>query len=89
MLSLSLTSCSRRLVWQEEEEEEDDDDEEEALEAMALAWLRLKIVVEPGGAVALAAALFHGDAIKGEDVALTVSGGNVDADIFRRALDTL
>ncbi|MEM8592111.1 MAG: threonine/serine dehydratase [Pseudomonadota bacterium] len=63
--------------------------EEEALRAMALAWLRLKIVVEPGGAVALAAALFHGDEIEGDDVALTVSGGNVDADIFRRALDTL
>ena len=41
------------------------------------------------GDFALAAALFHGDAIEGEDEALTVSGGNVDADIFRRALDTL
>ena len=63
--------------------------EEEALRAMALAWLRLKIVVEPGGAVALAAALFHGDQISGEDVALTVSGGNVDAPLFQRALETL
>ncbi|MEM6277113.1 MAG: threonine/serine dehydratase [Pseudomonadota bacterium] len=63
--------------------------EEEALRAMALAWLRLKIVVEPGGAVALAAALFHGDAVEGEDVALTVSGGNVDPAVFAMALETL
>jgi threonine dehydratase len=35
--------------------------DEEALRAMALAFQRLKIVLEPGGAVALAAALWHGD----------------------------
>ncbi|MEM1374688.1 MAG: threonine/serine dehydratase [Pseudomonadota bacterium] len=63
--------------------------EEEALKAMALAWLRLKIVVEPGGAVALAAALFHGDAIEGADVVLTVSGGNVDPGLFQMALERL
>ena len=33
--------------------------EDEVLRAMALAWARLKIVVEPGGCVALAAALFQ------------------------------
>ncbi len=32
--------------------------DEQALHAMALAWQRLKLVLEPGGAVALAAALF-------------------------------
>jgi threonine dehydratase len=61
--------------------------EDEALEAVALAFSRLKIVAEPGGAVALAAALFHGEEIEGEDVIVTVSGGNVDAEVFRMALE--
>ncbi|CUH54083.1 threonine ammonia-lyase [Shimia marina] len=60
--------------------------EEEALHAMALAFKRLKIVVEPGGAVALAAALFHGDQIEGEAVVAVCTGGNVDADVFADAL---
>ncbi len=61
--------------------------EDEALHAVALAFARLKIVVEPGGAVALAAALFHGDEIEGEAVIATASGGNVDADVFQMALN--
>jgi threonine dehydratase len=58
----------------------------EALKAMALAFSRLKIVVEPGGAVALAAALFRPDAFEGEAVIAFATGGNVDAEIYRRAL---
>ncbi|UWS79003.1 threonine/serine dehydratase [Phaeobacter sp. G2] len=60
--------------------------EEEALRAMAMAFLRLKIVIEPGGAVALAAALFHPDEIKGEAVIAVATGGNVDAELFRQAI---
>ena len=60
--------------------------EEEALSAMAHAFRRLKVVIEPGGAVALAAALFHGDEIEGEDVVVVASGGNVDAEVYCRAL---
>ncbi|MND43074.1 L-threonine dehydratase catabolic TdcB [compost metagenome] len=60
--------------------------EDEALKAMALAFSRLKIVVEPGGAVALAAALFHGETL-GDTVIAVCSGGNVDSDIFRMALE--
>ncbi|SFL40638.1 threonine dehydratase [Shimia aestuarii] len=56
--------------------------EEEALRAVALAFKRLKIVVEPGGAVALAAALFHADKIEGDAVIAVCTGGNVDADLF-------
>lgn len=63
--------------------------EDEALRAMALAFLRLKIVVEPGGAAALAAALFHGDEIDGDDVVVVATGGNVDPALFARALETL
>ena len=59
--------------------------DEEMLRAMALAFKRLKLVLEPGGAVSLAAALWHaeGDA----DVIAVASGGNVDPAVFRTALD--
>ncbi|SDL06395.1 threonine ammonia-lyase [Aliiruegeria lutimaris] len=63
--------------------------DEECLKAVALAFLRLKIVLEPGGAAALAAALFHGDALDDGPVIVTASGGNVDPAIFARALETL
>ena len=60
--------------------------DDEALHAVALAWLRLRIVLEPGGAVALAAALFHAAKIEGDAVVVVASGGNVDAQVFARAL---
>jgi threonine dehydratase len=62
--------------------------ETEVLRAMAEAFRRLKLVAEPGGAVALAAALYHADAIAGDAVICTISGGNVDDAVVRRALDT-
>ncbi len=61
----------------------------DCLRAMALAFLRLKIVLEPGGAIALAAALFHGDQIEGDTVIIVASGGNVDPSVFAEALNTL
>jgi len=61
--------------------------EDECLRAMAIAYERLKIVVEPGGAAALAAALFHSDS--DQDVIVVATGGNVDPAMFRRALDTI
>ena len=60
--------------------------EEEALRAMVLAFMRLKIVVEPGGAVALAAALFHGASLNTDAVIAVASGGNVDPEIMGDAL---
>lgn len=63
--------------------------EADALNAMAQAFLRLKVVAEPGGAVALAAALCRQETLEKQDVIVTISGGNVDPDIFKRALDTL
>ena len=60
--------------------------DDEAMQAVALAFAHLKIVVEPGGAVALAAALFRGDQIAGDDVIAVATGGNVDAPVFARAL---
>jgi threonine dehydratase len=61
--------------------------DDEALHAMALAFSHLKVIAEPGGAVALAAALFRGDEIDGEEVIVTISGGNVDAEVFAMALN--
>jgi threonine dehydratase len=63
--------------------------DQEALRAVAQAFLRLKIVLEPGGAVALAAALFRRDQIEGDAVIVIASGGNVDLDIYEQALNTL
>ena len=54
---------------------------------MAVAFEHLKLVAEPGGAVALAAALYRSDQIEGDDVIVTISGGNVDAGVFRMALE--
>jgi threonine dehydratase len=56
------------------------------LRAMATAFKHLKLVIEPGGAVALAAAL-DGRLPADTGCAVAVaSGGNVDAEMFTRAL---
>jgi threonine dehydratase len=56
------------------------------LRVMATAFKHLKLVIEPGGAVALAAAL-DGRLPAGTECAVAVaSGGNVDAEMFTRAL---
>lgn len=59
--------------------------EDQALKAMALAHDRLKIVLEPGGAVALAAALFLPQ--QGDAVIALATGGNVDRAMMIRALN--
>jgi threonine dehydratase len=58
----------------------------EVLHAMAFAFRWLKLVVEPGGCVALAAALAGKLDLKGQAVVIIASGGNVDPDVFARAL---
>ena len=58
--------------------------DDQALQAMALAFTHLRLVLEPGGAVALAAALFCADLP--DTVICTASGGNVDAAVFADAL---
>ena len=60
--------------------------EEEVLRAMALALRHLKLVAEPGGAVALAAALFRGEDQAGDTMICTISGGNLDPAVLARAL---
>ncbi|HVM77826.1 MAG TPA: threonine/serine dehydratase [Stellaceae bacterium] len=58
----------------------------EAMRAMATAFDALKLVVEPGGAVALAAVLSEKFPIAGRTVAVTASGGNVDRETYIAAL---
>lgn len=60
--------------------------EDEVLKAMKIAFERLKIVIEPGGAVALAAALYHSDLLDSKTIVVVASGGNVDPETFAKAL---
>lgn len=57
--------------------------------AMALAFLHLKIVLEPAGAIALAAALSRIHDCRGRTVAVICSGGSVDRAVFTAALEAL
>lgn len=61
--------------------------DEEVLDAMEVAFREFKLVLEPGGAVALAAALTGKLPVKGRAVAVVCSGGNVDHATFKRALE--
>jgi threonine dehydratase len=52
--------------------------------AVAFAFRELKLVVEPGGAIGLAALLAGKLDVKGKVVVGVLSGGNVDAELFHR-----
>lgn len=54
----------------------------EARQAIRFAWDALKTVVEPGGAVALSAALTGKIDLSGKSVVVLLSGGNIDAALF-------
>lgn len=62
--------------------------DEECLKAMVAAFTRLKLVIEPGGVAALAAALFRPEALTGDTVIAVATGGNVDAGLYAEALNT-
>ena len=61
--------------------------EDEVKHAVSFAFRYLKLVVEPGGAVALAALLQNKLELKGQEVAIILSGGNVDAETFGNCLE--
>ena len=52
--------------------------EEEIVAAMKLIWERMKIVVEPSSAVALAAVLREKNRFQEKNTGIVISGGNVD-----------
>jgi threonine dehydratase len=60
--------------------------DDEVARAMRLALIYLKLVTEPGGAVALAAAVAGKYDCRGKTVGIIVSGGNVDPEVFGSAL---
>jgi threonine dehydratase len=57
--------------------------DDEIIDAMRLIWERMKIIVEPSGAVPLAAVLKAREKFQNRSVGIILSGGNVD---FSRAL---
>ena len=60
--------------------------DEDVKAAMRYAFSILKLVVEPGGAVALAAVLSGAFPVKGRNVAILLSGGNVDPAFFAKVI---
>jgi threonine dehydratase len=56
--------------------------DDEVRSAMRFAFRHLKIVVEPGGAVALAAVLSRKIPTAGRITVIVLSGGNVDRKLF-------
>jgi threonine dehydratase len=58
--------------------------EQEVARAVAFAFHELKLVVEPGGAVALAALMSRKLDVKGKVAVAVLSGGNVDPELFYR-----
>lgn len=60
--------------------------DQEVLAAIRFAFEEFRVVVEPGGAAALAAAMLGRVAVKGRTVAVVASGSNIDAELYRQAL---
>ncbi len=54
--------------------------EDEIIEAMRFLWTRMKLIVEPSSAVAVAAVRKDRDRFAGQHVGIILSGGNVDLD---------
>ena len=62
--------------------------DEQVMEAIHFAYEYLKLVLEPGGAVALAAALNYSEIVNNKNVLVILSGGNIDKEIFLNSLKT-
>jgi threonine dehydratase len=60
--------------------------DDEVIAAIGFAFRHLKLVLEPGGAVGLAAVLSRLAPLNGKTVVVICSGGNIDAPLFARAI---
>jgi threonine dehydratase len=60
--------------------------DEEVGQAVSFAFRELKLVVEPGGAVGLAALLAGRIEAKGKTIVIVLSGGNVDSELYSRLI---
>ncbi|MCX8037975.1 MAG: threonine/serine dehydratase [Candidatus Sumerlaeia bacterium] len=60
--------------------------EEEIVEAMRFVWERMKIIIEPSSAVAVAPVLFRKLGLAGKKIGIILSGGNADVEAFFAAL---
>jgi threonine dehydratase len=58
----------------------------EVAAAVGFAFRELKLVVEPGGAVGLAALLAGRIDAHGKNVVIVLSGGNVDTDLYAKLI---
>lgn len=54
--------------------------EDEIIGAMRFIWTRMKLIIEPSSAVAVAAVHKDRDRLSGQQVGIIISGGNVDLD---------
>ena len=61
--------------------------DDEVRDAIRFAYKTFELVIEPGGAVALAAVLSGKIEAKGRAIGLIVTGGNVDKDLFESILE--
>ena len=61
--------------------------DQQVLKTIATLFKHLKIIVEPGGAVAVAAVLTGQVPAGADNIIAVASGGNIDRDMVKRALD--
>lgn len=61
--------------------------EKEIINSMRFLWERMKIIVEPSGAVPVAALLFKKINVEGKKVGVIISGGNIDIEPFFQLLE--
>lgn len=80
-LRTSLSERTFRII-QENVDEIVTVSEDEILKAMRFLWERMKLVVEPSGAVPLAALLANKVDVENRRLGIMISGGNIDLDRF-------
>ena len=61
--------------------------DKEVMKAIQIGYEWLKMVIEPGGAVALAASITNIELVRNKNVLVILSGGNIDQEIFTKSLN--